>query len=193
MRKCRKCGFAKPLRMFECTNVERDWYRRECKACTLKRNRELAAQSRKAISDHYLRYRDRIIERVNIWVRENPDKRRKNALNYYYRLQDAALLAYGGYRCSWCGIDDPIVLTIDHVDNDGAEHRKTVRSGAPFYKWLRDQGYPVGYVVLCMNCNHGKMRNGGVLPESLKGRCNDHPRQGSRAKRLEAPGVPLGR
>ncbi len=47
--------------------------------------------------------------------------------------------------------------------------------GHKFYKWLRDAGYPDGFQVLCMNCNHAKYRNGGILPQTLKGRCNDYP------------------
>jgi hypothetical protein len=32
-------------------------------------------------------------------------------------------------------------------------------------------GFPPGYQVLCMNCNHGKRMNNGVCPH--KERCND--------------------
>jgi hypothetical protein len=114
---------------------------------------------------------------VNDWVLKNPDRRRKNALAYYYRLQHSAIEAYGGYRCQWCGIDEPLVLCIDHVENNGKAHREEMNSvgGHRFYKWLRDNAYPPGFQVLCMNCNHGKYRNGGVLPPALKGRCNDYP------------------
>ncbi len=183
MRTCRKCGQSKPLRMFEMINVKRGWYRGECKACTNRRKRNEGTKARKEIAsrvEYLKRYheenRDHIVAKATAWNKANPERRRENALNYYYRLQDAAILAYGGYKCSWCGIDDPICLSIDHVNNDGAEQRKKHKlAGAAFYRWLRDHDYPPGYVVLCMNCNHGKMRNGGVLPPSLFGRCNDHP------------------
>lgn len=58
-------------------------------------------------------------------------------------------------------------LTIDHVANDGAEMRRNGtygNSGTAFYQWLRKSGFPAGFQVLCMNCNHGKHRNGGVCP-----------------------------
>jgi ABC-type uncharacterized transport system substrate-binding protein len=37
-------------------------------------------------------------------------------------------------------------------------------SATGFYKWLARNGYPSGFQILCMNCNHGKSRNGGVCP-----------------------------
>ncbi len=180
MRKCRVCGQDKLLEAFECTNAERGWYRNECKTCVRDRVRRYAAESREQIAKtaqqrHYERNREAIKQRVKDWVKSNPEKRRRNALAYYYRLQHAAIEAYGGYRCSWCGIDEPLVLCLDHVANNGRDHRREIGSigGHKFYKWLRDEGYPDGFQVLCMNCNHGKYRNGGVLPASLQGRCND--------------------
>lgn len=180
MRKCKKCGVAKPLRMFECTNVERGWYRLECMACTRERQRGYASRSRDEIAErqtywrnYHLKNRDKKIAKAAEWARQNPERRRTIALNHYYRLQDAAILAYGGYQCSWCGIDEPMVLTLDHVNNDGNVKRKGEGQGAALYRGLRDRGYPDGYAVLCMNCNHAKMRNRGVLLPSLKGRFND--------------------
>lgn len=75
-------------------------------------------------------------------------------------------------------------LTIDHINGDGAAHRKaiygfkqdgTVRSGRGaggggyrMYKWLRVSGYPVGFQVLCFNCNVGRHINGGICPHEEK-------------------------
>lgn len=181
MRTCTRCGQDKELSSFECTNFARGWYRRECKDCVRDRVRRGAEESRKKIQEYRRQYhalhRDDIIAKVNEWVRNNPDRRRRNALAYYYRLQHAAILAYGGYRCSWCGIDEPLVLCLDHVENNGRTHRQQIGSigGHRFYKWLKDNAYPPGFQVLCMNCNHAKYRNGGLLPLALKGRCNDYP------------------
>jgi len=48
-------------------------------------------------------------------------------------------------------------LTIDHIDDNGAEERERIfhnkhRAGIDFYRWLRKNGYPEGYQVLCFNC-----------------------------------------
>jgi len=75
--------------------------------------------------------------------------------------------AYGGYTCRCCGENEPMFLSIDHVDNNGAKERKSglyAGSGYGFYRWLRKSGFPSGYQVLCMNCNTGKHKNGGVCP-----------------------------
>lgn len=63
--------------------------------------------------------------------------------------------AYGGCRCCWCGELDPVVLTIDHIRQDGAErHRQgEPRGGTDLYLWLKQQGYPPGFRVLCYNHN----------------------------------------
>ncbi len=59
--------------------------------------------------------------------------------------------------CAWCGIDDMEVLCIDHVNNNGAEHRKQIRLlGYSLYQWLKKKDCPKGYQVLCHNCNHKK-------------------------------------
>ena len=55
--------------------------------------------------------------------------------------------------CIICGEDRLPCLSIDHINNDGAKHRKEIgSSGKNFYKWLKERNYPEGYQVLCMNC-----------------------------------------
>lgn len=197
--KCRTCGQEGPAAQFECISPTKGWYRRQCKECVYRRHKARDDESKIAIRDYnrnYYRENKARLDKLNAdWKKANPEKRRKASLSYYYRLQHEAILAYGGYRCQWCGIDEPFVLAIDHVNNDGREHRKKIGclGGHKFYKWLRDNGYPKDFQVLCMNCNHAKYRNGGTIPFSLKGRCNDHPRKGSRAKRPEARSAPRGR
>lgn len=67
----------------------------------------------------------------------------------------------GTMKCSFCGIDDIRVLSIDHVNGKGAAHRKKIKrsSGSAFYHWLVVNGYPLGYQVLCMNCQWIKRFN----------------------------------
>ena len=74
-----------------------------------------------------------------------------------------------GEKCACCGEAEPLFLTIDHVNNDGAAHRRSMpdgrySTGERMYRWLRDNGFPYGFQTLCMNCNLGKQRNGGVCP-----------------------------
>lgn len=87
---------------------------------------------------------------------------------------------YYGNKCACCGESEPMFLTIDHIDNDGAQHRKIMarncktenayrfQGGKKTYYWLIKNGFPAGFQVLCSNCNHGKHRNGGVCPHVTK-------------------------
>ena len=75
---------------------------------------------------------------------------------YAQAKKDAAFAAYGGYRCACCGIVEPVFLCLDHINNDGAKMRKIHGCGPKFYSWLKKQGYPRGFQVLCWNCNSAK-------------------------------------
>lgn len=84
------------------------------------------------------------------------------------KLKAAVYAAYGGYVCACCGETEPHFLSIDHINNDGYRHRKETGAGWTFFSWLAKNGFPPGFQVLCMNCNHGKMRNGGICPHVSK-------------------------
>lgn len=85
-----------------------------------------------------------------------------------WRLKQSTIAVYGGL-CECCGIDRLQFLTIDHINGDGAKHRTELfgsrhEGGRRFYQWLKSQGYPDGYRVLCWNCNCGREVNGGTCP-----------------------------
>lgn len=75
--------------------------------------------------------------------------------------------AYGGPKCNCCNESVLEFLTIDHINNDGAKHRKEV-GRTSVLKWLKDNNYPDGYQVLCFNCNMGKKLNGGICPHATR-------------------------
>lgn len=96
---------------------------------------------------------------VEEWRRQNPDKVSEARRRELRGLREAALAAYGG-RCACCGEDAPEFLAIDHVNGDGAAHRREISggkgrrgAGTPTYRWLKKSGYPEGFRVLCHNCN----------------------------------------
>jgi hypothetical protein len=84
-------------------------------------------------------------------------------------LREEVLNAYGG-RCACCGEREPCFLHIDHINNDGYSHRKTVsRCSTSMYRWLKQRGFPRdGYQLLCANCNFGRFLNGGICPHQRK-------------------------
>ena len=59
-------------------------------------------------------------------------------------------------KCNCCGENMIEFLSIDHVNNDGCEHRKTVGNGTALYKWLINNKFPSGFQLLCHNCNFAK-------------------------------------
>ena len=82
-------------------------------------------------------------------------KARQNQKNRQKRADEKAqvLEYYGGGRCQ-CGVSDSDVLTIDHIDQNGAEHRRAIGNAAfRFYAWLIKNDFPDGFRVLCFNCN----------------------------------------
>ena len=61
----------------------------------------------------------------------------------------------GMLGCCWdqCDVHDIDMLTLDHVNDDGADHRRELKSkgGASTYRVLERAGYPDGYQTLCWN------------------------------------------
>ena len=60
-----------------------------------------------------------------------------------------------GRECSCCRETRKEFLSVDHVNNDGAEHRKTMKTSY-IYKWLVKNKFPTGFQILCFNCNIAK-------------------------------------
>jgi len=84
------------------------------------------------------------------------------------RIKDSVFAVYGGYICACCHEAEPIFLTLDHVDGGGKKHKRAIgKQGKNFYYWLKREGYPKGYQVLCHNCNHGRFLNGGTCPHKV--------------------------
>lgn len=73
--------------------------------------------------------------------------------NYQINLKLKAYQQYGN-ACNICGCNKLEFLTIDHINNDGAQHRKNIYN---IYSWLKINNYPTNnYQLLCFNCNYLK-------------------------------------
>ncbi len=170
MRNCKECGETKPLKYFGVYNKERGLRRHRCNTCYAKYHvvwRKGQGERYRTISRK--RFHKRIANMSEIdrklWYAEKAQKKRLS----HYKNRHAVFMAYGGYRCACCGETEETFLTIDHINNDGAEMRrnKIHGHGFQFYAWLRRNNYPVGFQVLCMNCQYGKLRNNGICPHQL--------------------------
>jgi len=106
------------------------------------------------------------LARMRRYQRERPAYFRDAARESAQRLRQEVLDHYG-HACTCCGQLGDLFLSIDHVDNDGAAHRKQLGGGTGYvYRALRRLGYPTGFQTLCHNCNHAKHLNGGTCPHT---------------------------
>lgn len=87
-------------------------------------------------------------------------------LAYHFRIREAALMAYGG-RCACCGEEGVVFLTLDHINGNGARHRRSEPRAKWLPQYLKLRGYPSGYQVLCYNCNMAK-RQGPACPHQTR-------------------------
>jgi len=79
---------------------------------------------------------------------------------HYAKARDALrsemVRAYGG-ACTFCNENDPIVLVLDHINDDGAEDRRNGHWGEPAFRRLKKAGWPRDRLqLLCHNCNARK-------------------------------------
>lgn len=115
------------------------------------KNRELRLRSKLA---YYYRNRTRERAKIGAWRESN-------------KLAAVNVLTNGEGTCRWCGQGDIDVLCFDHIDNNGAAHRKEVGNSAMAW-WLIKNDYPAGFQVLCYNCNNKKK----ILYGREKSRCS---------------------
>lgn len=123
--------------------------------------------------------------------RKHVDRRRSKANEYYRehsgdviakrRAKDRALKqeiidAYGG-KCECCGEITFEFLTIDHINGDGAEHRRQIGGkGRRLYAAIKAEGFPKDrYRLLCFNCN---------IALGFYGYCPHHPERKSSVSRV---------
>ena len=59
------------------------------------------------------------------WRINNKERARKIYQDYYQKTRNKVLIAYGN-KCNCCGEKNIKFLTIDHINNDGAEHKKKI-------------------------------------------------------------------
>lgn len=106
---------------------------------------------------------------------KNIEARRSYQIRFRLRLRDETYSHYGGYKCYCCSESEPLFLTLDHINNDGAKIRgllsKENSSGRTYpggstglFLFLKKHNFPPGIQVACYNCNSGRYRNNGICP-----------------------------
>ncbi len=114
-------------------------------------------------ADRVVRWRIANPDRVRALRLKNSDQYRGARRGRNYELRLAVIAAYGS-KCECCEEDRLVFLAIDHID--GAVPEAAVTGGGKLgghhlYRLLESQGWPLGYRVLCHNCNqatsHGRV------------------------------------
>jgi 5-methylcytosine-specific restriction endonuclease McrA len=142
---CMDCGEPKPLQNFESIGWRKGVHRRRaaCRSCMKERRAKEVKCSQcgrpndsdgKTCSHCRTRHKERAL------------------------ADRQAVFQHYGHQCSYCGLADEMFLTVDHVHNDGATHRREIgrQSGSRLCRWLKARRFPPGFQTLCFNCNCAK-------------------------------------
>lgn len=198
MKRCSRCNELKSLSDFNASSISKDGLSYWCKDCQRKATKKLASEreqnglcKRCGVKLNNTKWkncdacRKKNTERSRKYRKLHPKKYDRET--YKERKRRDKLIVFKHYggdppKCACCGESHIEFLTIDHINNDGAKHRRKLNmtGGIKFYRWLKRNNYPEGYRVLCWNCNcsigvygycphikTSKSYNNGI-PEKLK-------------------------
>jgi len=113
----------------------------------------------KACDRKYLRERNATVYR---------EGKLRSSKAYKDRTRAEMLAAYGG-ACECCGETTPEFLQLDHINGDGAAHRRAYSGHISTF--VKELGYPrEGYRLLCANCNHSRGLRGYCPHEGEAGK-----------------------
>jgi hypothetical protein len=96
------------------------------------------------------------------WWADHPEYRKKVA-DRRFSMRLYVINRYGG-KCTCCGEEEQAFLCLDHIHNDGASHRRSLRkkahTGVDMYSWAFRNDCPDTLQLLCYNCNCAKAHAG---------------------------------
>ena len=109
------------------------------------------------------KYRQEHLEDHKTYMKEYHSKEDVIRRNEYGRIRAReirveVLQAYGG-KCVQCGENRFPCLEMDHINNDGAQHRKEMKINGgsnALTQWLKRNNFPSGFQILCGNCHRMK-------------------------------------
>lgn len=127
------------------------------------KDKQVAKQRR---HERYVKNKDKIKTVQARWNEDNKQRisqwHKKHGL--MVKTSVMAVYCYGDPKCECCGEKEVKFLCMDHIDGDGAEHRKKMGrrdwGGRQLYYWLIKNGFPPGFQVLCFNCNSARSMYG---------------------------------
>ena len=153
---CKTCGEFKPMARMQRSAGGKFYYRKWCVQCYSAMKASSSKQYGIDNSEYLKKYHAIKYERTK--------EKGKIVRKRYYDKWKRIVYDHYGHECSCCGETEPKFLTIDHINDDGAEHRRKSSSGHTFFKSIINTGFPDTFRILCFNCNSGRYRNGGKCP-----------------------------
>ena len=106
---------------------------------------------------YYYKNQESCKQKSRAYNAKNRIRNNKRAVERRRKLRFEVLKHYSKDipECACCGEKIIEFLTIEHTENNGADHRKTV-SISQLPLWLIKNHFPKGFGVLCLNCNCAK-------------------------------------
>lgn len=96
------------------------------------------------------------IRKYNQLYRETHDETSRHR-EYSRQLRIKVLTHYCDNQkpnCACCGETNIEFMCIDHINGGGEQHRKALGgNGGAVALWLKRNNFPLGFRVLCHNCN----------------------------------------
>jgi hypothetical protein len=133
-------------------------------------HKEEHKESRRAYAKTYgAKHRTELSIREAAYRTLHKERITKRDAAHHRLIKMDALNAYGGPKCVCCGETLFEGLAIDHIAGDGAEHRRKTKTTSGMYHWLKKNGYPPGFQVLCATCNVAKGTGDHCPHQDLKG------------------------
>lgn len=148
-KKCSKCSQTKPAtkRHFSFRNDQQN-LRSDCKDCQKAQHTKWRIKNKDIVNQ--LNKKSRLKNRDRL----NQKARAKRA-----RIKKEVIDSYGG-KCVCCSESKTEFLSLDHVNNNGAEHRKRIEKWGSMYRWAKENNCPPSLQLLCFNCNCAKQFSG---------------------------------
>lgn len=160
LRRCRKC-----------TNAGRRKLYKKNPEPHKKAGRVYRAENPDKVRESKRKYATANKNKVREWQRKSAIKSREShnrkCRERWSALRVEVIVAYGG-KCHCCSEPMLAFLNLDHVAQDGAEHRKNFNgSNVGVYRWAKANNYPPSLRVACFNCNIASYRNNGICPHQM--------------------------
>jgi hypothetical protein len=173
MRYC--CKNDLPEESFNKNKNKPDGLATECKVCKKRLDKEYRERHKDKIrltkQEYYLENREHTIARTSLYAKQNRVKHNAWGTKAKDKLKLEVFSVYscGNPKCKNCNEIEIGVLTIDHINGEGADHingegadhRRELfgdnkGGGYKMYQWLKKNNYPSGFQVLCYNCQFRK-------------------------------------